>query len=887
MLTTTLALLLAAAPAAAPFELVPGTRHDARIPAPEAVLGHDFGEVITPPEGIALYLKALAAAAPERTRLVEYGRSWEGRPLHVLAIGAPERIAALDAVKAKLRRFADPRTHAAGEAEALVKELPAVTWLLHAVHGNEISSSDAALVVARHLLAAQGDADVDAVLRESIVLIDPLENPDGRARYLAQNALGQAATPDPEPASAEHDEPWPGGRSNHYLFDMNRDWFALTQPETRSRVKLALEWFPHVTVDLHEMGGDATYYFAPPADPENPYITEAQRRWFDRFGRANGDRFDARGFAYFVREVYDSFYPGYGESWPIFQGAIGMTYEQASPRGLVYRRRDDSVLTYAQAVLQHATAALQTAVTAAKNREPLLRDYLEYRRSAATAPGPKEYVLVPGADPSRATRLAELLAFQGIDVRRAEEPVKLATRTLPAGSYLVSAAQPSGRMVRNLLEHHVPLPEEFVKRQLERRAKRMRDEIYDVTAWSLPLLFDVEAVTADRPLSVKTSAVAGVLDDFGSAASATAAKALPAARVGYLVPWGAAAAETVAEALRAGLKGRVAGEGFKLAGRDHAIGTVLFRTSDNGPGLAATLGAFAGRHGAEVVAVDSGYVDDGISLGSGDVHALRAPRVLLVWDTPTSSLSAGWTRWVLERRFGQPASAVRTATLRRVDLRRYDVIVMPSGDYSDALGGEAVRRLKDWVRTGGTLVTLGEASRWAAKEKVGLLATRTELKDGSPEVEEEEGTAADKGKKPAAKDEAGKPFDYDKAITPEKERPDLTPGALLRVKVETEHWLSAGSDGELAAIVESQRVFTPIKLDKGRNVATYAEADKLVTSGLAWDEAKSRLARKSYLIHQPSGDGHVIAFAEDPNYRGYAEATSLLFMNAVLFGPAF
>jgi hypothetical protein len=887
MLTTALALLLAAAPAAAPFELVPGARYDARIPGPQQVLGHDFGAEITPPDGITLYLKTLAAAAPDRTRLVEYGRSWQGRPLHVLAIGSPERISQLDAVKAKLGRFADPRQHAAGEGEALLKELPVVTWLLHSVHGNEISSSDAALVLARHLLAAQGDADVDAVLRESIVLIDPLQNPDGRARYVAQNQLGRAAEPDAEPASAEHDEGWPGGRSNHYLFDMNRDWFALTQPETRGRVKLALEWFPHVSVDMHEMGGDSTYYFAPPADPDNPYITEAQHRWFDRFGRANADRFDGRGFAYFVREVFDSFYPGYGESWPIFQGAIGMTYEQASARGLRWRRTDDTVLTYAQTVLQHATASLQTAVTAAKNREALLRDYLEYRRSAVAAagPGPREYVLAPGGDPSRAARLAALLAFQGVEVRRAEEPVKLGTRTLPAGSYLVSAAQPSGRLVRNLLEAHVPLPEEFVKRQLQRRADRLRDEIYDVTAWSLPLLFDVEAVGSDRALAVKSSPVAGVIDDFGSPAPATAARPLPAARVGYLLPWGSAAAETVAEALRAGLKGRVAGDTFKLAGRDYGVGAVLFRNSENGPDLAAALGAIASRHGAEVVAVASGYVDDGISLGSGEVQPLRAPRVLLLWDAPASSLSAGWTRWVLERRFGQRTTAVRTNTLRRVDLRRFDVIVIPSGDYSAALAGEGVRRLKDWVRTGGTLITLGEASRWAAKEKVGLLATRTELKGGSPEVEEEEG-GADKGKKPAAaKDD--KPFDYDKAITPDKERPDLTPGALLRVMLETRHWLAAGHDDETAALVESQRVFTPIKLDEGRNVGTYAEADKLVLSGLAWDEAKKQLARKSYLIHQPVGDGHVVAFAEDPNYRGYAEATSLLFMNAVLFGPAF
>jgi hypothetical protein len=252
-----------------------------------------------------------------------------------------------------------------------VRELPVVTWLIHAVHGNEISSSDAALAEAYHLLAAEGDQTVDTILRESNVLIDPLENPDGRARFLASNLAARAAAPDPEPLAAERDEPWPGGRANHYLFDMNRDWFALSQPETAGRVGVHLEWYPHVVVDLHEMGAESTYYFAPPAEPENPHITPRQRAWFTAFGKANAERFDQRGFPYFVKEIYDSFYPGYGESWPIFQGAVGMTYEQASARGLVYRRTDDTLLTYRQGIVQHFTAAITTAATAARNRERL------------------------------------------------------------------------------------------------------------------------------------------------------------------------------------------------------------------------------------------------------------------------------------------------------------------------------------------------------------------------------------------------------------------------------------------------------------------------------------------------------------------------------------
>lgn len=871
----TLLVALAGATLGSAADLWPGTSYDPAIPRLTAVVGHDSGDEITSPEGIALYLRELHRAAPDRTRLVEYARSWEGRPLHLLVIGAPERIAALDAVKADLARLADPRGLAAGEVDALVARLPVVTWLVHAVHGNEISSPDAALALAHHLLAARGDADVDLVRRESLVLIDPLQNPDGRARFLHQNLLGRAATPDPEPAAAEHDEPWPGGRSNHYLFDMNRDWFALTQPESRGRVALALEWFPQVVVDLHEMGGNSTYFFVPPAPPANPHLSAGQQKWHDVIGRAIGARLDAMGVPYFTREVYDAFYPGYGESWPFFQGAIGATFEQASARGLVWRRDDESLLTFRQGVLQHATAALVTARTAAANREAILRDWHGYRRAAVAdgERGPvRDYLLVPGADPSRAERLARLLAAQGVEVRRASEPVKLGAQTLPAGTYVVSAAQPAGRLVRNLLDERIEMDAAFVAEQERRRREHQPDQIYDVTAWNLPMLFDVECVTSATAVAARSETV--------SAAAPARTAALAPAQVGYLVPWGAAAAAAVNEALSDGLVARVAGEPFTLAGRRYEAGAVLFRTAQNPPELAAKLGASAARHGAEVVAIDSTWVDSGISLGSNWMRPLVAPRVLLAWDRPASSLSAGWTRYLLERRYGLRVTAVRTASLARVDLARYDALVLPSGNYAELLGEEARRKLADWVRAGGTLVTVGEASRWAAAGGAGLLATATEWKGGAPETKDGEKT------KPEAR-EADAAFDYERAIQPDRERPDHTSGALVRVELDRTHWLAAGLDGEIAAMVEGDRIFTPIRLDSGRNAGVYAARERLVASGLVWPEVADQLARKAFLIHQPMGAGHLVAFAEDPSFRGYAEATGLLLANAVLLGPAF
>ena len=299
----TLALLATLQVPAPTQELVPGAQYDPTIPTLQQVVGHDFGEEVTPPDDVVRYMEALAEAARERTHLIRYAESWEGRPLLLLVIASPSRIAQLEQVKADLARLAHPQGLSDGEAEILLGRLPVVTALMHGIHGNEISSSGAAMAEAYHLLAAQGDPAVDLIFEESLVLIDPMENPDGRARFVAQNTMGRARWPDPATYSAEHDEPWPGGRVNHYLFDLNRDLFIQSQPETRGKVEIFLEYWPHIVVDLHEMGGNSTYFFPPTAPPENPWYGERQIALMDVFGRANATAFDQRGFAYFNRDV--------------------------------------------------------------------------------------------------------------------------------------------------------------------------------------------------------------------------------------------------------------------------------------------------------------------------------------------------------------------------------------------------------------------------------------------------------------------------------------------------------------------------------------------------------------------------------------------------------
>ncbi|HSG49626.1 MAG TPA: hypothetical protein VLA43_17525, partial [Longimicrobiales bacterium] len=348
----------------------------------------------------------------------------------------------------------------------------------------------------------------------------------------------------------------------------------------------------------------------------------------------------------------------------------------------------------------------------------------------------------------------------------------------------------------------------------------------------------------------------------------------PPASVAYLMPWGVNAAQATATALREGIRIRSAGGDFTLGGRHYGVGTAIIRVAENGPDLAQHLGAIAANTGAEVVPVNDSYVREGTSLGSGSTRALREPRVLLVYDSPGSSLSVGWARYVLERRYGQRTSAVRASSLGRAQLGEYDVIVFPSGNYSGAVGRSLVERIQQWMRDGGTVVTVGESTRWATQDNVALLATKAERRGGRAE-----GTDPPKAGTPE------QPIDYLDAIAPEDESPESVPGAILRGILDTDHWLAAGTDGEIGVFAESSRVFSPITLDEGTNVGRYADLDDLILSGTVWKEAQPQLANKPFLMHQPVGRGQIIAIAEDPNYRAYTESTMLLFMNAVLLGP--
>ena len=862
------------------FEYLPGTKYDPAIPTLKKVVGHDFGEKITMHHEAEKYMTALQQAAGSRLKVIKYAETWEGRSLYVMVIGSAANISKIEEIKAGMQKLADPRKITANEANSLIASLPSIVWFICGVHGNEISSVDSALLTAYHLLAAQNDEVVAAAMKNSIVLIDPMQNPDGRDRFINYFRQNTGRFPDGDLQSAEHNEVWPGGRTNHYLFDMNRDWFTQSQPETRGRTKTYLEWFPQVVADQHEMGTNSSFYFAPPALPWNPNLTKTQLDWLTRLGRNNAAWFDRFKFDYFTREGYDSFYPGYGEGWPLFHGSIGMTYEQASVRGLVANRDDQTTMLYRDSVHHHFIAALATVESTAKNREALLRHFYDHRRTAieeGKSEAVKEYILTPGSDPNRAVRLAATLMMSGIEVKRADAAFsnsqtrdygdgQLQARDFPAGSFIVSLAQPTKRLLKTLMDKQTDQDKQFLDEQRRRNKLRQPEEFYDVTGWSLPFLFDVQCFVAEQASTVQATVLKDLPKPIGQMRGGQA-------KLAYLIAWGTqSAASALADLFRQDVRVHSYDKGFKLNGTNFPAGSLVVKLKDNPANLHERMTKLAAEQGVDVYATDTSWVEDGPNFGSSNVNYLPRPRVAIAYNQPVSGNSVGWLRYLIEQRYGYPVTTIRADQLRGTDLSRYNVLILPDtfGGYTGQLGDGA--SLREWVQRGGTLIGIGGATTWLADERVSLLATKREKREKADGKTER-------------KDGANTSDAVEKAIEPTDEFPSTTSGAILRVRVDGSHWLGFGYGDTTTVMVDSNRIFSLVKLDRGTNVAVYLPEDKFFASGFMWDDARKQLPNKAYLIHSRVGRGNVVGFAEDPNYRAFMDGLNVMFLNAVFLGP--
>jgi len=870
------------------FVYWPDADYDPGIPTVQEVLGYEPGDRISWHADAIRYFEALAAAAPDRMVITEYARTWENRELIYAVVSAAENISNLTTIKNNMQRLADPVTTNSVAADQIIAAQPAITWLSYGVHGNEISSTDAAMLTAYHLLASRGDDRVGKILEDTVIVIDPMQNPDGRDRFIHNFEQAEGLVPDSDRLAAEHDEPWPGGRTNHYLFDMNRDWFIQTQPETQGRTRAMLEFYPVAYVDAHEMGSDGTYFFAPEAIPYNPHLAPDQRASLELFGRNNASYFDRFGIDYFTREVYDAFYPGYGASWPSYFGSIAMTYEQASARGLVVRQYDGNDLSYRYTVRNHFVTSLATAETVQQNRQKFLTDFYNYRVSAIAegeAEGTRAYIVPTQLDQAAADKMAGLLTRQDVRVNRAVETFSACGKNYSAGSYVIRSDQPAKRFIRTLLDIDVPMEADFLLEQERRRSENLPDEIYDVTAWSLPLMFNIDVDTCNLvpdgefELTGPELVLPGVVS--GTAAEAT---------VAYLVPWGeATAVRFLAAALRTGLSVKSNDKKFTNLGVEYPAGTLILDVIDNPPELFQTISAMAARTGANVIAVDDSWVSDGPSFGSANVVRFNTPKVAIAWDEPTAAYSAGNTRFVIERQFDFPVTPIRVDRLRRADLDRYQVLILPlmSGPgYESELGEAGIENLKRWVDQGGVLIGLGNATRFLADPDVDLLAVRRER--AVVEVESSEASEASEQDDEATVEGQylTEVEQYQDQIVALEDDPDAVAGVLVRADVHAEHWLSAGVAPVLNVLVRGSDVYTPIRINDGVNVVRFQGPDDLLASGYIWEENRRQLAYKPFVIQQSRAAGQVIAFTQDPTVRAYLDGLNLILMNAIFRGAA-
>jgi hypothetical protein len=845
---------------------LPEVKTDPAVPTLEAVLGVRWGAEITNHQQIEKYIHVLNQAAPDRTRLVEYGTSYEGRKLYYLVLSAPENIARLEAIRADIQRLADPRICDEVMAKDIFAKTPAIVWLGYCVHGNEPSTSDAGLITAWHLLADQSET-TKQILKKLVVIIDPLQNPDGRDRFINFFREARGLFSQSYPLANEHTERFPPGRSNHYWIDMNRDWFLQTQRETRAKIAAYLQWHPQIFCDSHEFSYDQNYYFSPPTDPKNPFILPGQLAWMEKLGSHQGGWFDRFGMTYATREMFDAFYPGYGSEWPTLTGGIGILWEQASARGLVMERPDKKLLTYAQGVRQNYVSGLATLEFAAAQPAQLLEGFFENRKRAVElgSEGPVRHFFILNDRPHRAAELARMLQRNGIEVRRVEQVLRVEARKvndgsvadmqIPIGSYHIPVAQGAGRLLRTLMDKHVAMDEAFLKRQMERNEKKQSDEFYDVTAWSLPLGFDVNCVHCGE---------ANITSSLWDGKSLEYQSDFSDAKVAYAIPESDGGIQLLSALLQEDIRVHVMNQPFRYRDRDFARGTLIVKSGEVNSNAIAKLRQLAKAMDVEVVPIDSGYLQKGSHFGGRDSAWVKPPKVLLVVDEPTDT-SSGHTWYLFDHHLKYPTTRIKGSNLSRVRLFDFNVIILPDGSYSGSHGFDKglADRLRNWVSEGGTLITFKGATEWATSKDYELL------------------------KNVAVKQKVELPGNRKEEEKTAEVSPDVVAGAFFGTKVYDDHWVTYGSKPTLDVFYMGNLILRPTGETEGRSLVTFNSQDKLMSSGFCWPKSQALMSETPFLVYRGIGGGHVIGFVNDPNFRASYPALHRLFYNAVMFGPAF
>ena len=822
-----------------------GGSYDPSIPRPETVIGHPLGHRIARNDLLVAYMRTIANLSP-RITVEDIARTHEGRPILSLTITSPENHARIDEIKAAHVALSDPES-----AQEVSEDMPVITWLNYGVHGAEVSSTDSSMAVVYHLAAAQGPG-IEETLENSVIILIAVFNPDGNSRMSAWNHMNGGYVSVSDPEHRLHNTFWPGGRTNHYWFDLNRQWLIIQHPEPRGWVAKFHEWRPNITVDYHEMGSASTYYFHPGA-PERtfPYIPERSMELLDLVADRPRSWLDSEQRLYFHEEGFDNYYIGKGSTYPHMHASMGMLFEQASSVGLI--DTPHGLLSFQDNIRTQYRTSLEMIRAGLEMRHELLQYQREFSRETAELAAEDDiraYVFSSPGDDARAYHAIDILNRHQIQVNRLAEDIVIDDMLYPAeDSYIVRTGQPQYRMVKALFE----LITEF------------EDEtFYDVSAWTLPLAFDFDF----SPVSARE--LRGNLLGELISAEFPAVPAPATASYAYLFDWSNYyAPRALYRLIDAGVLPKVATQPITIVSNGETVslpaGAILVPLGWQGGDLSdneihALMGTIAEEDGIEVHPVNSGRTPQtGMDLGSRNFASIPLPKVLLLVGEGVASYDAGEVWHHLDARMDIPVHMVDKRDLDGLDLHKYTHLVLVGGNHSDL---ESVKdNIGDWVLNGGTLVGIRQGARWA-HDNILYQSASVSSPDHNSEIER---------------------FDYSEKN--EIEAQDIIGGAIFAGDLDITHPIGFGIDNRNIA---SQRN-TLIAFDPPENPwATLIEIpENALLSGFASSENQKALAGKAMAIAERRGRGSVILFADNPNFRAYFFGTNKLFTNSLFFSLAF
>lgn len=815
------------------------------LQSPADFLGYPLGTRFTPHHRVMAYVDHVAAARAN-VQTKPYGTTYEGRPLRVVLVSSQANMDRLETIRTNnLKMTGLMEGTPEGPARSLV-------WLSYNVHGNESVSTEAFLQTL-YDLANPAHPRTQAWLNEAVVILDPCINPDGRERYVQWYKRTRGAQMNVNPEANEHHEPWPNGRTNHYMFDLNRDWAWQTQQETQGRIALYQQWMPHVHVDFHEQGVDAPYFFAPAAEPYHTAVTPWQRSFQQTIGQNHARYFDENHWLYFTRQVFDLFYPSYGDTWPTFNGAIGMTYEQGGSgrAGLGVLTAAGDTLTLQDRIAHHHTTGLSTVEVTARHSAQVLDAFKAYFDQARQNPaGPyKTFVVKHTNAPAKQAALKALLDRQQIRYGHAPETrslqgfvyrtASLETVTVTPEDLLISVYQPNAVLTRVLFEPQAELADSLT---------------YDITAWALPYAYGLDAYALPTRIDPVPR----------TAAAPMAAPDTVSRPYAYLAPWESLQdLQFLAALLNAKVKVRTAEKAFVLGGTSYAPGTLIITRTDNaalGERFDGLVRAQAAATGQTITPVATGLVSSGADFGSRQVHFVKAPRVAVLAGAPLSASAVGEVWHYFDQQLQYPATLLDPDRFGQVRLYEYDVLILPNGRYGEVLKEADLTRLKEWVSAGGRLIALEEAVHFLA----GKDGFTIKAKKADPPETEAEATPPEVPLKT-----------YGARSRTAASR--ATPGSIYAVTLDASHPLGFGYASPYFTLKRSSRTYGYLK--DGWNVGVLEAG--AYRSGFTGAEVKQNLDQSLVFGVQALGQGQVVYLVDNPLFRAFWYNGKLLFGNAV------